>query len=123
MRFSKRIGRNVLIFQKVEYMLKFLLANSSLEGKASELESKMKQQSEAIHRQSMGLLVGGIIENTFALTESSSIEPAEPDEPYISFRFRVETNALYVENRSWSWHPLLLIGMSLFMTFYRGSII
>tara|TARA_Y100001956_G_scaffold82908_1_gene106684 strand:+ start:6143 stop:6328 length:186 start_codon:yes stop_codon:yes gene_type:complete len=38
----RRIGRNMVMFQRMEQLLKFLLANSSLEGFEKELEPSFR---------------------------------------------------------------------------------
>ena len=50
----RKTGRNMLLFQQVERMLKFLITNGTLSGHASELLKKREQQAESINKQTMG---------------------------------------------------------------------
>lgn len=50
----RKIGRNVLLFQQMEAMLKFLVSRCSLEGTVSELKSNHEKAIEAVSRQTLG---------------------------------------------------------------------
>ena len=54
----KKIGRNVMLFQELEHLLKYLVANSSISGYVSELMSQEKKRKDAISKQTMGQLIG-----------------------------------------------------------------
>jgi len=41
----RKIGRNVLFFQRLEYMIKYLIANGNIKGYISELHSIQEQQT------------------------------------------------------------------------------
>lgn len=102
----RKIGRNVLNFQNLERKLKFLIANGQIAGYASELEAKRERYAATVQKQTMGALVGAFVENTLtaqgdAATDSSSC-PEELTEPYLSFRFSLETSAAEYEDRKQS---------------------
>ena len=42
----RKIGRNMLLFQQVEYMLKFLITNGTVSGYISEVRENQKQQAD-----------------------------------------------------------------------------
>ena len=54
----QKIGRNVLAYQRLELMLKFIISNSKIEGSASELNTNVLRNKERVSRQTMGVLVG-----------------------------------------------------------------
>jgi hypothetical protein len=60
----RKIGRNVMLFQNLEYLLKYLVATSSISGYESELKSQEEQRRSTINKQTMGQLVGQYIENS-----------------------------------------------------------
>lgn len=49
----RKIGRNVLLFQKAEQLLKILLRVGSIAGGVSELESAMNMRTASIQNQTM----------------------------------------------------------------------
>jgi len=95
----RKIGRNMLLFQQVEHMLKFLIANGKVAGNFSEVKGNQEQQAATIHKQTMGQLVGQFLDNTFSECEESTEEPIELKEAYVSFTFRVESDAVYYETK------------------------
>jgi len=56
MRFPKD-GRNLLNFQKIELMLKYIIANGRLSGFISELTQNKERQASKIHKTMMGNLL------------------------------------------------------------------
>ena len=54
----RRIGRNVVIFQQVEHLLKFLNAHSAVIGPASQLSARVEKQVAAVHKNTLGELAG-----------------------------------------------------------------
>jgi hypothetical protein len=93
----RKIGRNVVNFQKLEGMLKVLLKSSGFHGKASEIEAQVKDRNKSIEMQSMGKLVGSLFDSV--LTNSSGEElPEDIDEPWISARFVIELEETEADN-------------------------
>lgn len=54
----QKVGRNVLAYQRLESMLKYLIANCKIEGPVSELQTSLRQNTERVSRKTMGVLVG-----------------------------------------------------------------
>jgi len=95
----RKIGRNVMLFQELEHLLKFIVANGTISGYASELENIKVKQVASVNKQTMGQLVGQFIENTNPDYEEHSSEPEEITEVYFSFNFHVETDLIYYETK------------------------
>jgi len=57
----RKIGRNMLLFQQMEYMLKYIVANSELSGNIDELKVNREKRTEKVRTQTMGLLIGQYI--------------------------------------------------------------
>lgn len=95
---QRKIGRNVLIFQQVEYLLKYVVANGNLSGSASQLQAK-KKQIEITKKQTMGQLVGQYLDNTHSVCEEIKDDPVDLEEAYISFSFRLDVDAVYYETK------------------------
>lgn len=94
----RKIGRNVILFQQLEQLLKFIITNSSISDYASELESNQKQKKESIKKQTMGQLVGQYFKTTHS--EEELIDDAkELKEAFISFKFQIESDSIYYETK------------------------
>ena len=86
----RKIGRNMLLFQKLEQMLKYLITNGKVAGYASEIKAKQEKRAATIKKQTMGVLVGDFLENTISNGEEISEAPQELKEPHFSFGIKVE---------------------------------
>ncbi len=94
-----KVGRNLLNFPKIELMLKYLITNERMSGYMSEFKVNQERRAAAIHKQTMGQLVGQFLENTFKEPEESCQTPIEAKELHFSFSFTVETNSDFCENK------------------------
>jgi len=52
----RRVGRNLLLLQRIELLLKALLSGSGFAGYASEIPAKAAQRAEEISRKALGQL-------------------------------------------------------------------
>jgi hypothetical protein len=95
----RKIGRNMMLFQQFEYLLKFIVTNGKLSGNASELERLKSEQAAIINKQTMGLLVGQYIENSNPDYEEYSSDPEEIKEAFISFSFRIKCDSIRYETK------------------------
>lgn len=95
----RKIGRNVLLFQQMEKLLKFLIVNGKIEGYTDELKSKQEQRTETIYKKTMGKLVGDYIEDTFSDFKNIPQTPRDSKRLYISFGLNLETDAVNYENK------------------------
>lgn len=95
----RKMGRNLLLFQQIERMLKFLIANNSLAGYVHELQAKKKRQEERVEKQTMGTLVGAFLEE--ALTDKGRPREAPKDLAglWFSIGFGPKVDSAYFEER------------------------
>lgn len=92
----RRVGRNVMNFQQVEYLLKYLNAHAAFRAPASELAARFEKHAEAWHTKTMGDLAGKFVNNVLKLQPDD--EPSgEIDEVWIGFKFSIETDAKFAE--------------------------
>ena len=68
----RKIGRNLVNFQKIEQLLKGVILSSRMSGYVSELENYHKQKSEEIHTQTMGLIMVALEITTWYAQHPSS---------------------------------------------------
>ena len=85
----QNIGRNVVAFQKMEAMLKFLIANQKIEGLPDQLQEILAARVTEVERQTMGTLVNRLFQTVLADKPSSGAEEGSPDGAW-SLSFNVE---------------------------------
>lgn len=95
----RKIGRNVVLYQQIEKMLKFLITVGKHSGYASEIQTKLEQKAATIHHQTMGQVAGQFLDNVYSDNEESEEAPEELKEVHLSFRFNLECDAVYYETK------------------------
>ena len=95
----RKIGRNVLNFQRMEAMLKFLIPRLDLQGAATELIANNEKVVDVVSRQTMGNLVKGFLSTVYA--EKTADEDTEQNiqEAQFSFSFRIEADPEHIAER------------------------
>lgn len=96
---QRKIGRNIVAFQKVEQMLKYLIVNGKFSGCISEIDTKRKQRAGIVERQTLGQLVGQYLNQFHSGYEQSNEEPEDLKEVYISFYMQVDRSEKDYENK------------------------
>lgn len=96
----EKIGGNVMLFQQVEHMLKFILEVNDISGYVNEIELKDEARKKAIQKKTMGQLVGNFMDSSFSKIgeEVENSEPVEVKGAWISIQHRVECDKNYYEN-------------------------
>jgi|APLak6261658528_1056013.scaffolds.fasta_scaffold04786_2 hypothetical protein len=95
----KKIGRNLLNFQKIEFMLKHLITYGRISGYMSELKENQERRAATVHKQTMGNLVGQFIDNTLLGLADTPCSTTEHKELYFSFSFTVNADHDFYENK------------------------
>jgi hypothetical protein len=85
-----KLGRNLLMFQRLELMLKFLLSRSRISGSLSELPAKQAQAGAKVQKQTLGNLVTSYVGEIHANNDDSPTEPEDLQEAWATLSFRVE---------------------------------
>jgi len=95
----RKIGRNIILFQQLEQLLKYLCVNGNISGFVSQLQDLTEQRNASIQKQTMGQLVGQYINNVNPELEELPAEPEEIEEAYCTFKFRTECDSVYFEKK------------------------
>lgn len=95
----QKIGRNLVNFQRIELMLKHLIANGQVSGHMSEFKKIQEKKIEGVKKKTLGTLVGEFVETTFQSNDTTPEPTTELKEPYISFSFSVEADADFYESK------------------------
>src|SRR5262245_32931855 len=83
----RKVGRNVVLLQYLERLLKSILNDRHISEYISELPAKHQQRRVLIHKQTLGQLVGQYRDQTIPNTDA---EPAELKEAWISLTITIE---------------------------------
>ncbi|RYE42935.1 MAG: hypothetical protein EOP24_30790 [Hyphomicrobiales bacterium] len=92
----RRVGRNVVNFQQVELLLKYLNTHARWRAPVSQLSTHLEKQSELINRKTMGDLAGRLFDNVL-LPATEDEENERITEAWFGFHFHLETDAEFVD--------------------------
>lgn len=92
----RKIGRNVVNFQKMEAMLKYLVSEASFKGPISEIKNIQEEKREASSRKSMGRLLEEFIASVYSESPHSAEVPENHAGSQIAFSFKVENGASHI---------------------------
>ncbi|MUK94797.1 hypothetical protein GNP80_20535 [Aliivibrio fischeri] len=94
---QRKIGRNIILFQQLEGLLKYVLTFRDIDGHISELQDIIELKKASISKHTMGQLVGQFTENK---SQNESIRSADDhEEPYISFKFWIDNEEFYLNKK------------------------
>lgn len=95
----RKIGRNVVNFQKMEGMLKLLNSQQDLSGTLGDIAQIAEKASKSVERQPMGQLAEAFVRTVYASApESPKLEP-ESQHISVSFSLRIESDAEFAKQR------------------------
>lgn len=94
----RKIGRNVFTFQKIEHLLKGLIANTQASGWAHNIESNQIARRNKIAKKTMGMLKEELFSSTVKCSDDSEVENVDVMEPTFSISFNLE-NEFHEEKR------------------------
>ena len=97
----QKIGRNIVILQKIEKNLKLILASSQLSGPASKLADIRKNNVLSIKKKTLGGLIQQFTSNFTSDPENSELLNVEDDisEPHLAFKIHLSTDSEEFEYR------------------------
>lgn len=95
----RRIGRNLLLFQHIEHLLKQLMTSARLEGTAHSMQANFDERRARIHKQTLGQLAGQFVDDVLA-DAGEREAPENVDEAWFSFSFTIQTDSAFVEQHA-----------------------
>ena len=81
----RKIGRNMLLFQQMEHMLKYLIANGQFSGNVGEIKANVEQRAERVCKQTMGMLAGQYLDEIHLGRDEDTEGQEELKGAYFSF--------------------------------------
>ncbi len=85
-----KIGRNVILYQQLERLLKHIVGNSGLSAPISQVKKLQDANRKKTNTSTMGNLVGRYIENIDPNSPDDEPSEAEVTEAMLSYRFHLE---------------------------------
>lgn len=93
----RKIGRNLVNFQRMEAMLKFLNANLRISGTVSDLAEISARAKKQASKMPMGHLAEEFVRSVYPSQETT--EQYDADKASVTFSFRIEADAALVAER------------------------
>ena len=95
----RKVGRNVVNFQKIEAMLKHLLVHGNVKGCASDLQRLQAQSAASLAKQPMGKLADAFVKSTYSRRASSDVGPEDLTEAWFSSSLQVESDRDFAKEK------------------------
>ncbi|MBL0168450.1 MAG: hypothetical protein IPP85_15605 [Propionivibrio sp.] len=83
-----KIGRNVLLFQQIEGILKFLVSNHHADGTMADFMERQQKRDKKVQKQMMGTLVEQYTEGILSDAGEPTNEPEDVTESWVSISFK-----------------------------------
>jgi hypothetical protein len=94
-----RIGRNVVYFQKLEILLKFLVAYGNFEGPVEQISDVYTKRIETVRRLTLGSLIEPFIKQIYTKAENRQLQLENLHKAWISLAFVVDSDDSTVEKK------------------------
>ncbi|QOJ19730.1 MAG: hypothetical protein HRU77_02895 [Gammaproteobacteria bacterium] len=95
----RKIGRNLLIFQQIEGLLKMILGNSKVQGYARELAINREQRIDGMQKDMMGQLIKQYFDEILSSSDEEPQGPRDLTEPWLSSSFKIAADADFAKNQ------------------------
>jgi hypothetical protein len=96
----RKLGRNIILFQKIELLLKFLLANSKISGYIDDLKIIQERQNKTFEKQTLGQLVNQFFANIIFSSTKIDDEPDVLKGVWINFDCKfLNDSSVYEEQK------------------------
>lgn len=93
----RKIGRNVVLFQELESILKFLASAQHPSMPLSEAKATREVRTATVRVKTLGQVAGQVVEELFAASDRESSAPDEITEPWLAFSFRIAGDSAEIE--------------------------
>ena len=95
----RKIGRNLVNFQKLELALKFIIVRSDLRGYASEAAKVLRDKEKVVDRKALGWLVQDFFKTVYSSHSFDDGPADERNEAWMSISLRIESNENSIRDR------------------------
>lgn len=95
----RRIGRNLVLFQNIEHLLKHLMSNALVEGTITSFQAQQDARRAKIHKQTLGQLAGQFVDDVLA-DAGDREAPDSAKDAWFSFSFTIQADSAFVEQHT-----------------------
>jgi OST-HTH/LOTUS domain len=95
----RRIGRNLLLFQHIEHLLKHLVSNARFEGTVASAQVSHEERRARIHKQTLGQVAGQFADDVLA-DAGDRDTPKNIDKAWLSFGITIQTDSAFLEQHT-----------------------
>lgn len=95
----RQIGRNLLLFQQIEGVIKFLVANGNISGPVSALLAQRERRAASIQKQTMGQLIGQSTDDFLSDADKDMEAPEPVQEPWLKITFKIQGDGAFNEQQ------------------------
>lgn len=95
----RKIGRNLLIFQQIEYMLKRILGSSRVQGYVHELADSKERRVNGIQKDMLGILIQRYIDEILSDPDEEQHGPPDLSGPWLSFSFKINGDNVFYKRQ------------------------
>ncbi|MGX5173285.1 OST-HTH/LOTUS domain-containing protein [Aliikangiella sp. IMCC44653] len=95
----QKIGRNVILYQQLEQLLKHIVVNSGLSAPISQIKKLQDANRKKANTTTMGILVGRYVKSIDPNSPDDEPSEAEVTEAMLSYRFHVEMDESCYESK------------------------
>jgi len=95
----RKVGRNVVNFQKMEAMLKLLNAQQAVSGSLSDIARISAEASKSVSRQPMGRLADAFVRSVFSNVNPDPREATDGEAISVSFSLIIEATPAVAKER------------------------
>lgn len=96
----RKIGRNVLNFQRLEAMLKASIAHSSVQSHPRDLKNALQKKERAVSMKTMGNLVGDYVRSVYEPGNQEHASANNEGTLWLSYSFKIEADEEHVVERT-----------------------
>lgn len=89
----RRVGRNLVLYQQIEMLLKALLSGTRIAGYASEVPMKVAERAKSVAGKSLGQLTNEYLDEILGRNSTALPEPKEVREIYFRHTFTIDVDS------------------------------
>lgn len=93
----RKIGRNLLIFQQIEYMLKRILGNSRVQGYVHELADNKERRVNGVQKDMLGLLIQRYVDEILSDPDEEQHGPPDLSDLWLFSTFKITGDDKFYE--------------------------
>lgn len=94
----RRIGRNLVLYQQIEFLLKALLSSTRIEGYAHEIERKIADRAASVASKPLKPLINQFIEECWSFGGQDADVGEDVNAAHYRFNFVIETDPARAES-------------------------